>query len=74
MSQVVERNSNWKSKFLLTGTAVGAAVGLATAYLLTQNAEEDLGGPPKISINDMVKAGVGVAGVVRGIASLGKQS
>lgn len=74
MTQIVENNKNWKSKFLLTGTAVGAIVGLSAAYLLAQNAEEELGGPPNISTNDLIKAGVGVVGVVRGIATLGKQS
>lgn len=71
MSQI-DVNENWKSKLMIVGTAVGAVVGLSTAYLLTRNAEENRGGPPKISTNDMIKAGVGIVGVIRGIASLGK--
>ncbi|MEM7336448.1 MAG: hypothetical protein AAF490_30495 [Chloroflexota bacterium] len=73
MSQI-EQDQNWKNKFLLMGTAVGAAVGLGAAYLLAKNAEESEGGPPQISTNDLIKAGVSVVGVVRGIASLGKGS
>lgn len=73
MSQI-QSDSNWKSKVLIMGTAVGAVVGLGTAYLLARNAEESEGGPPKITTNDMIKAGVGIVGVVRGIASLGNGS
>lgn len=71
MSQI-ENNTEWKSKFLILGTAVGAVVGLGTAYLMARNAEETEGGPPKISTNDAIKVGVSVLGVVRGIASLGR--
>jgi len=65
-----EMNTNWKTNILLVGTAVGALVGLGTAYLLARTAEESQNGPPQISTMDMVKAGVSVIGVVRGIASL----
>jgi hypothetical protein len=69
----IQNSPNWKPKFLISGTAVGALIGLAAAYLLAQSAEEEQGGPPAISTNDMLKAGVSIIGVVRGIASLGKK-
>ncbi len=69
----METTNNWKTQFLLMGTAVGAVIGLGTAYLLTRTAEENAGGPPRITTTDALKAGVSVIGVVRGIASLGKR-
>lgn len=67
------RTNNWKTKFLLIGTAVGAAVGLGTAYLLTRTADEANSGPPQITTSDALKAGVSIVGVIRGIAALGKR-
>lgn len=69
----METTNNWKTQFLLIGTAVGAIIGLGTAYLLTRTAEENASGPPQITTTDALKAGVSVIGVVRGIASLGKR-
>ncbi|NIP56250.1 MAG: hypothetical protein GWN13_25185 [Phycisphaerae bacterium] len=70
MTQEVVNNNNWKTRILLIGTAVGAVVGLGTAYLLARTAEEEHNGPPQISTADALKAGISVVGVVRGIASL----
>lgn len=77
MSQLEQNNlssmNSWKTKFLVAGAAVGAVVGLGTAYLLARTAEENSnGGPPTITTTDALKAGVSVVGVIRGIASLGK--
>ena len=69
MSQVTS-NNNWKTKVLIIGTAIGALVGLGTAYLLARTAEENHDGPPKIKTGDALKVGVNVIGVMRGIASL----
>lgn len=69
MSQV-ETTNNWKPKVLLIGTALGALVGLGTAYLLARTAEENADGPPQIKTGDAIKIGVNVIGVVRGIAAL----
>lgn len=70
MAQNEVENSNWKTKILVIGTALGAVVGLGTAYLLTRTAEENMDGPPKISTADALKAGVNIIGVMRGIAAL----
>ncbi len=76
MSEIEQNNLNsmnsWKTRFLVAGTAVGAVVGLGTAYLLARTAEENSSGPPQITTTDALKAGVSVVGVIRGIASLGK--
>ena len=69
MSQV-ETNNNWKPKVLIIGAAVGALVGLGTAYLLARTSEENHDGPPKIKTGDAIKIGVNIIGVVRGIAAL----
>lgn len=69
-----ELNNNWKNKWLMGGTAIGALIGLITAYLLARTAEESRSGPPKITTGDALKAGIGVVGIVRGIAELGKNN
>lgn len=69
-----DSNASWKPKFLVAGTAVGAILGLGTAYLLARTAEENNSGPPQITTADALKAGVSVIGVVRGIAALGNRS
>ncbi|HEX6386427.1 MAG TPA: hypothetical protein VF177_17280 [Anaerolineae bacterium] len=71
MSGMITNNSSWKTKVLLMGTAVGAAVGFGTAYLMARTAEESHSGPPQISTGDLLKAGVSVIGVMRAIASWG---
>jgi hypothetical protein len=69
MSQA-ELTGNWKVKILLIGAALGALIGLGTAYLLARTAEENDEGPPKIKTGDALKAGINIIGVMRGIASL----
>ncbi|MCP4425433.1 MAG: hypothetical protein GY803_13145 [Chloroflexi bacterium] len=66
----VETTGNWKTKVLLIGATLGAAVGLGTAYLMVRTAEENDAGPPKIKTGDALKAGVNIVGLVRGIAAL----
>ncbi len=65
-------NDNWKPKVLIIGAALGAIIGLGTAYLLSKSSEEHLGGPPQITPGDALKLSVGVIGLVRGIAALGE--
>jgi hypothetical protein len=63
-------NENWKTRVLLVGAAVGALVGLGAAYMLARAAEENNGGPPEVKSGDILKIGVSVIGLMRGIASL----
>lgn len=65
------QDENWKLKSYLIGGAVGAAVGVATAFLLARSSEKSRGGPPDIEVSDALKLSIAVIGLVRGIAALG---
>lgn len=65
------QTNDWKRNFMLFGGLIGAAIGTGTAYLLVRTAEEKGGGRPEITTADFIKAGIGVVGVMRGIAALG---
>lgn len=68
----MENSQEWKRNIIAVGTIVGAAIGLGTAYLLIRTAEEQgRHGPPNISTSDAIKAGLGIIGMMRGIAALG---
>ena len=58
---------NWKPKVLIIGGVIGAAVGVAAAYLLVQRTKEV---PPKITAGEGVKLGVIVFGLLRSVANL----
>ncbi len=64
----ITTTDNWKPKALLIGGVVGAAVGVAAAYLLVQRSKED--GAPKVSVGEGVKLGVLVFGLLRSITNL----
>lgn len=59
---------NWKPKALIIGGVIGAAVGVAAAYLLIQRGEDE--SPPEISVGEGVKLGVLVFGLLRSITNL----
>ncbi len=63
--------NNWKTKTYIIGGVVGALIGLGTAFLLARSSDERGGGPPKVTTGDFLKVGVGIIGLVRGIAALG---
>lgn len=67
----MNRDENWQMKVLLTGGAVGAAIGLVTSWLLIRTSREVRGGPPAITTGDAIKVGVTIFGLVRAIAALG---
>jgi high-affinity Fe2+/Pb2+ permease len=64
----ITTTDNWKPKALLIGGAIGAAVGVAAAYLLVQRSKED--GAPKVTLGEGVKIGVLVFGLLRSITNL----
>lgn len=67
-----QRDDNWKMKTYIIGGLAGAAIGLTTAFLLAHSAEEKQQGPPQIAAGDILKLGVAVIGVMRGVAALGE--
>ncbi len=66
-------NENWRTKTLLLGGLIGAAVGLGAAYLLIQRAEKEHG---KVQMNagEGIKLGLLVLGLMRQVAQLGEGS
>jgi hypothetical protein len=58
----------WRSKAMIVGGVVGAAVGVTAAYLLAQQSKDDQ--PPKMSVGEGVKIGVLVFSLLRSIANL----
>jgi hypothetical protein len=74
MSEETTNNNNndsWSNKWLVGGTLLGALLGLATAYLMVNNARATHGGPPEIGVGEGVGATIAILGVVRSLASLG---
>lgn len=66
-----QQDESWKAKTYLIGGLVGAALGLATAFIIAHNADEKHG-PPEIEVSDALKMGVAVIGLMRGFAALGR--
>lgn len=62
---------DWSTKTMLVGTALGAAIGLATSWLLIRSSRETRGGPPSITTGDALKLGITTIGLMRAIAALG---
>ena len=71
MSDIVtqETSENWKAKVLIVGGLIGTLVGVASAYLLIQNRENEES--LNVTAGEGVKLGVLVLGLLRSIASLG---
>jgi hypothetical protein len=67
----MELDNSWKTKTYIGGALIGLLVGLGTAFLLVRSSDERTGGPPEVTTMDALKVGVGVIGLVRGIAALG---
>ena len=76
MKQDIEKNQDftldptWKRKALLSGTLIGASVGLIGAYMLIQHTEK-VGNQPNLSVKEGVKLGALVFGLLRQVALLG---
>ena len=61
-----------KNKTLVIGALVGAALGLAGAFLLTRRAEET-GSAITVSTGDGIRLGVMIIGLLRAVAGLGDE-
>ncbi len=64
----ITTTDNWKPKALVIGGVVGAAVGVAAAYLLVQRSKD--GAVKKLTVGEGVKIGVLVFGLLRSITNL----
>jgi hypothetical protein len=67
-AEIIETD-NWKPKVIIIGTAIGALVGLATAYLLVSRVEED----EKLDVSAAQGIKMGLAGLtfLRQVTQLG---
>jgi len=61
-----------KSNTLIFGTVIGALAGAVSAYLLIKRAEEEQT-DVKLSAGDGVQVGLGLLGLMRLIAGMGKE-
>lgn len=68
----MENSNDWKMKTMLIGGALGLFAGLTAAYIIIQNAE-NVEDRPQLKAGDGVKVGLGVLGVLRMIADIGKK-
>lgn len=66
----MERFDEWKTRVLLLGGLLGAASGVAAAYMIVKQAE-DKGEIPQLGAGEGVRIGMWVMGVIRRIGSLG---
>ena len=65
-------NTSNRNKTLISGTLIGAAIGLAGAFLLTRKAEET-GTAITVSTGDGMRLGVMIIGLLRAISALGEE-
>ncbi len=63
-------DKSWKTKTLITGTIIGAAVGALSSFLLIKRAEAE-NTQPKLTPGEGVQMGLGVLGLLRIIAGVG---
>jgi H+/Cl- antiporter ClcA len=68
----MENLQEWKTKTLLLGAGLGLVAGLVAAFIVIQNADER-NDKPQLNAGDGVKVGLGVLGVLRLIADIGKK-
>lgn len=63
-------DKNWKASTLVIGTAIGAAVGALSAFILIKRSEAE-NTKPKITANEGVQVGLGLLGLLRLISGIG---
>ncbi|HVN53822.1 MAG TPA: hypothetical protein VMT46_05780 [Anaerolineaceae bacterium] len=67
----MENNNTWKTRVMIIGAAIGLLTGLGAAYIILQRAEQQ-NVEPRLSTGEGVKVGLGVLGLLRMIADIGK--
>ncbi len=62
---------DWKLKTLIIGTTIGTISGLLAAYIMIQRAEQR-DEHPKLTAGEGVQLGLGMLGVLKLLANIGK--
>lgn len=65
-------DNNWKTKTIIIGTIIGAAVGALSGFLVVKRAETE-DAQPKFTAGEGVQMGLGVLGLLRMIAGVGSK-
>ena len=65
-------DENWKLKAMIIGGILGAITGVGAAYILVQRAETE-NAQPRLSAGEGVSLGLGILGLLRLIANMGKE-
>ena len=65
-------NMDWRARTFIIGALVGAAFGLASAYIYVRSVEKR-GEPPELAPSDVVGVGLTALGLLRQIASLNEE-
>jgi hypothetical protein len=60
---------NWRNKTIAIGAVAGLLIGIASAYIVIQRAEQN-NALPEVSAGDGLKVGLGVLGVLRLISDI----
>lgn len=63
-------DKSWKTKTIITGTIIGAAIGALSSFLMIKRAEAE-NTKPKLTPGEGVQMGLGVIGLLRIIAGIG---
>ncbi|HEX9019291.1 MAG TPA: hypothetical protein VF806_08895 [Anaerolineaceae bacterium] len=63
---------NWRNQTFIIGAVAGILLGLASAYIFIQRAEQ-LKEQPQLTAGDGVKIGLGVLGVLRLVADIAEK-
>jgi hypothetical protein len=63
--------SNWRTKALVVGGAVGALLGLGAAYIFI-NSAEDSDAPPELTPGTAVTIGLALLALLRQVAAIGE--
>ncbi len=79
MNDIVKRDDendgdgNWRTKVLIIGVVVGAAVGAGAAYLYLQRSNDPYE-KPNFTTGDGVRLGLLLLGLLRSVAELGNEN
>jgi uncharacterized membrane protein YidH (DUF202 family) len=68
--EMVEMDTSWTGQVLVIGAVLGALTGLASAYLLIQQAKKRAEAP-NLNASEGIKLGLLVFGLLRQVAMLG---